>query len=266
MPAEDKYSAERILWIRPWAPNLFSFCLTRDPAFRFTPGQFARLGVERPDPDNPKNPSGRKIVWRAYSVVSASDAAHLEFFSIAIPDGEFTSALARLQVGETVYVERTNYGFFTLERFTGGTDLWMLATGTGLAPFLSMLWEPQTWQSYENLIVVHSVRYANELAYADTLAGFRNDPRFSAWGRKLRTVPVVTRGRADGALDQRIPLLIDNGRLEAAAGIPLDLERSRIMICGNPDMVDATRKTLAARGFTTSRRTRPGQVAAESYW
>lgn len=263
MPAEDKYTAERILWIHPWAPNLFSFRVTRYRGFRFVPGQFARLGVAK---DDPAKPGGRRIVWRAYSVVSASYDEHLEFYSIVVPGGEFTSELARLRVGDTLYVEKMNYGFLTLDRFEGGRDLWMLATGTGLAPFLSMLWEPKTWEDYENLVVVHSVRYPNELAYADTLRGFARHEHFAPLAHKLRYLTTVTRARVEGSLAARIPQLIGDGTLERAAQLALDLDRSRIMICGNPEMVDDTRKLLTARGFTTSRRGRPGQLAVENYW
>src|SRR5262245_22533050 len=98
-----KYTPEKLLSIRPWAPNLFSFTMTRDPGFEFVPGQFARIGVRRADAGDPKDPGGERIVWRAYSVASGRDADHLEFFSIVIPDGEFTSELARLRVGDTVY-------------------------------------------------------------------------------------------------------------------------------------------------------------------
>jgi ferredoxin--NADP+ reductase len=131
MVAPDKYTAEKILWIHPWAPNLFSFRLTRFKGFRFVPGQFARLGVKKPDPNNPKNPSGDKIAWRAYSIVSADYDEHLEFYSIVVPGGEFTSELSRLKVGDTVFVEKTNYGFLTLDRFEGGADLWMLSPAPG---------------------------------------------------------------------------------------------------------------------------------------
>lgn len=266
MVAPDKYTAEKILWIHPWAPNLFSFRLTRHKGFRFTPGQFARLGVKKPDPDNPKNPSGEKIVWRAYSIVSASYDEHLEFYSIVVPGGEFTSELARLTVGDTVYVEKTNYGFLTTDRFERGKDLWMLATGTGLAPFISILWDMKTWDEYENLIVVHSVRYPNELAYAETIEAFRTHEHFGAQGHKLHYAQTVTRGRAPGALDKRIPALIESGELEARVGLQFDHDRSRIMICGNPEMVDDTRKLLQARGFVTSRRGQPGHLAVENYW
>jgi ferredoxin--NADP+ reductase len=266
MPAADKYTAERITWIHAWAPNLFSFRLTRYSGFRFTPGQFARLGVKKPDPNNPKNPSGEKIVWRAYSIVSADFDEHLEFYSIVVPGGEFTSELARLKVGDTVYVEKTNYGFLTTDRFELGNDLWLLSTGTGLAPFVSMLWDLKNWQHYEHLIVVHSVRYPNELAYADTISAFRTHDVFAEHAHKLIYVPAVTRAKVEGALDARIPDLINSGALETRVGVKLDHARSRIMICGNPEMVDATRKLLAAEGFTTSRRGQPGNMAVENYW
>jgi ferredoxin--NADP+ reductase len=262
----DKFTAERILWIHPWAPNLFSFRISRHAGFRFVPGQFARLGVAKPDPDNPKNPAGERIVWRAYSVASADYDEHLEFYSIVVPGGEFTSELARLKVGDTVYCEKTSYGFLTTDRFEGGRDLWLLSTGTGLAPFLSILWDPRVWDSYENLLVVHSVRWPNELAYADTIAAFRRHEHFAAMGHKLHYLPVVTRAAWPGALQGRIPALIESGALERAAGIKLDHERSRIMICGNPDMVDDTRKRLSALGFAMSRRGKPGHLAVENYW
>jgi ferredoxin--NADP+ reductase len=266
MVSPEKYTAEKILWIHPWAPNLFSFRLTRFAGFRFVPGQFARLGVRKPDPGNPKNPSGEKIAWRAYSIVSADYDEHLEFYSIVVPGGEFTSELARLKVGDTVYVEKMNYGFLTLDRFEGGADLWMLSTGTGLAPFISMLWDPRTWELYENLVLVHSVRYANELAYAGTIEAFRRHELFAPMAHKLRYVQAVTRVAVPGALGSRIPAAIDDGSLEARAGLPLDPGRSRIMICGNPEMVDDTRKLLSGRGYVTSRRGAPGHLAVENYW
>jgi ferredoxin/flavodoxin---NADP+ reductase len=262
MSADSKFTAEKILSVRSWAPNLFSFRMTRDPAFRFVPGQFARLGVRRADPDHAKNPSGEKIVWRAYSIASASNAPHLEFFSIVIPGGEFTEALAGLQTGDPVYLERINYGFLTLDRFEPARDLWMLGTGTGLAPFLSMLAEPTTWTAYRNLIVVHSVRYGNELAYADQLRALRS----SGGPAQLIYVPVVTRQMFPGALDRRVPELLESGALERHVDLSLTPATARVLICGNPDMIGAARKLLGARGLATSRRGRPGQLAVENYW
>jgi len=262
MSAESKFTPEKVLSVHPWAPNLFSFRMTRDPAFAFVPGQFARLGVHRADPDNPKNPSGEKIVWRAYSVASPADAHFLEFFSIVIPGGEFSAELARLRAGDTVYLERTNYGFLTLDRFEPTSDLWMLCTGTGLAPFLSMLADTTTWTRYKNLILVHSVQYPNELAYAGSLRAMPT----GAESARLLYVPVVTRRRVPGTLSERVPVLIESGALERHTGLWIDSVNSRVLICGNPDMITATRKLLAQRGLAPSRRGKPGQLAVENYW
>ncbi|HTT11968.1 MAG TPA: ferredoxin--NADP reductase [Burkholderiaceae bacterium] len=259
MTAAPKFTAETLTSVRPWAPNLFSFTITRDPEFRFTAGQFARIGVERADPDNPKDPSGQKIVWRAYSVASPSHAAFLEFFSVVVPDGEFTSELARLRPGATIYLERTNYGFLTLDRFDPARDLWLLCTGTGLAPFLSILAETGSWNDFHNLVVVHSVRYPNELAYADAIRAMDREGR-------LHYVPVVTRRREPGTLGERVPALLESGALEAHVGLRIDAGASRVLICGNPDMITATRRLLATRGLAPSRRGKPGQLAVENYW
>lgn len=259
MNTAPKFTAETLLSIRPWAPNLFSFTMTRGSAFQFVAGQFARLGVKRADPDNPKNSSGKKIVWRAYSVASPSQASELEFFSVAIPDGEFSSELVRMRPSATLYLERISYGFLTLERFEPTRDLWMLCTGTGLAPFLAILGETSPWNAFDNLIVVHSVRYPNELAYADEIRALKGKAR-------LHYVPVVTRRSHPGALSERVPALIESGALESHVGLQIDRGASRVLICGNPEMITATRKLLALRGLNPSRRGAPGQLAVENYW
>ncbi|HTP97222.1 MAG TPA: ferredoxin--NADP reductase [Burkholderiales bacterium] len=256
MTSADKYTAQTITEIRTWAPNLFSFKTTRDRAFRFAAGQFARLGVA----------SGGEIVWRAYSIVSAPYDEHLEFYSIVVPGGAFTSQLASLAVGDAILVERRSYGFLTTERFECGRDLWMLSTGTGLAPFLSILYDLRTWESYENLVLVHGVRHRNELAYEEAIRRFKQDELFAGFDTRLIYLQAVTREAAPDALSARITALIDSGELERAAGLAIDGERSRIMICGNPDMVDDTRKLLAGRGLRVSRRGEPGHLAVENYW
>jgi ferredoxin--NADP+ reductase len=162
-----------------------------------------------------------------------------------------------------VYLERLNYGFLTLDRFEPARDLWMMCTGTGLAPFLSMLGEADTWNAYQNLVVVHSVRYPNELAYADELRALRDAPAGRA---RLHYVPVVTRRRGGGALAARVPALIENGELERHVGLTLEAAHARILVCGNPEMITATRRLLALRGMAPSRRGRPGQLAVENYW
>lgn len=263
MSASAKFTAQRLLSIRPWAPNLFSFTIARDAALDFVPGQFARLGVTAPAR---AGANGAKVVWRAYSIASPRRAEYLEFFSVVLPDGEFTSELARLRVGDEILVERVIYGFLTLDRLAPGRDLWLLCTGTGLAPFLSMLREAATWNDYGNLVLVHCVRYANELAYADEIHALAEGAKARGARAALHYVPVVTRTRVPGALTERVPALLEGGALAARVGLPIDSSMARVLICGNPDMISQTRKLLSARGFATSRRGKPGQMAVENYW
>jgi ferredoxin--NADP+ reductase len=257
MQPTEKYTVETITQIHTWTPKLFSFKTTRDQGYRFTPGQFARLGVRC---------TTGPLVWRAYSIASASYDEFLEFYSIVVPGGAFTSQLAELAVGDPILVERKSLGFLTTDRFECGKDLWMLATGTGLAPFISILYDFTTWEQYENLILVHSVRERAELAYAGAIRDWKANPLFAEYGARLHYVQTVTREPAPGALAGRITDLIQNGELESHLGIRIDRDRSRIMICGNPEMVDDTRALLLDRGLRVSRRGDPAQVAVENYW
>lgn len=256
MPSTEKYTAETITELHTWTPNLFSFKTTRDQGYRFVPGQFARLGVM----------CGTEIVWRAYSIVSAHYDEFLEFYSIVVPNGKFTSQLSTLKVGDRIFVERKSLGFLTTDRFELGKDLWMLATGTGLAPFMSILYDFKTWEAYENLVLVHSVRSEDELAYQEVIRHFEHSEYFADFASRLHYVQAVTREMVPDTLNARITDLIESGDLERAVGLAIDGDRSRIMICGNPDMVDETRALLTRRGLTVSRRGAPGHLAVENYW
>ncbi len=258
--SELRWTAERVIDIRCWTPKLFSFRLTRSPAFRFAPGQFARLGLQI------KAPNGETVLWRAYSMVSASHDEHLEFFSIVVPEGEFTSRLQHMKPGDTLLVEKSSYGFLTTDRFVQGRDLWLLSSGTGIAPFLSILHDPQIWTQYENLILVHSVREFDELAYRDEIQALPDNAILHPAKAKLHYIPIVTREKREGLLGARITHLIEDGRLEKAAGIPIHIEHSRLMICGNPEMASDLRNLLNERGFQVGRRGIPGQLAFENYW
>jgi len=254
----DKYTIEKITDVRPWTDSLFSFRTTRDRGYRFVPGQFARLGVKNHETD--------EIVWRAYSIASAAHDEHLEFFSVVVPEGAFTSRLAKLREGDEILVERKSYGFLTTDRFEAGRDLWMLATGTGLAPFLSILHDFETWERYDNLVLVQSVRTQSELAYEDLIRGFEGSEYYGEYAHKLRYLRIVTREPVPGTLRDRITRLLTSGVLEENVGLRLDHDRSRIMLCGNPEMVEDSRKLLIERGFKLSRRGDPGHLAVENYW
>ncbi|NNT95531.1 ferredoxin--NADP reductase [Stutzerimonas nitrititolerans] len=255
--SEEKFTRQRLLEVQTLTPTLFTLRTTRDSGFRFTAGQFARLGVRKP--------SG-SIVWRAYSMVSAPHDEFLDFFSIVVPDGEFTSELSRLEPGDELLVDKQAFGFLTLDRFPDGRDLWLLATGTGLAPFLSILQDFEVWQRFERIVLVYSARTGSELAYQQLIRELPEREYLEGLGSKLTYLPVVTRERVTGALSGRITTLIESGELERAADLKLTPEHSRIMLCGNPQMIEDTRALLKTRDLNLALTRRPGQVAVENYW
>ncbi|MHC8317685.1 ferredoxin--NADP reductase [Pseudomonas sp. LB3P31] len=253
----EKFTRQALLDVQPLTPNLFTLRTSRDPGFRFRAGQFARLGVTKAD---------GSTVWRAYSMVSSPHDEFLEFFSIVVPNGEFTSELSRLVVGDTLLVERQAFGYLTLDRFADGRDLWLLATGTGVAPFLSILQDFEVWERFERIILVYSVREAAELAYQSLIADLAQRDYLAGYAHKLQFIPIVTREPHPGALNGRITTLIETGELERAAAVMLTPEYSRVMLCGNPQMIDDTRKLLKQKDMNLSLSRRPGQVAVETYW
>lgn len=255
--SEEKFTRQTLTEVHGIADNLFSLRATRDAGFRFRAGQFARLGVMG---------SEGEPVWRAYSMVCAPHDDYLEFFSIVVPGGEFTTRLQRLKVGDELLVDRKAYGFLTLDRFADGRDLWLLASGTGVAPFLSILQDLEVWQRFQRIILVYSVRRGIDLAYQELIGQLRQREWLEGAADKLVYVPVVTREEIPDALHSRIPGLIENGELERAAGVPLSPEHSRVMLCGNPQMVTDIRALLKARGLSLALTRRPGQVAVENYW
>ncbi len=210
--------------------------------------------------------NGGEIVWRPFSVVSASYDEHLEFIAVLVPGGAFSERLAMLRPGDEMLVEKASMGYLTLDQLAPGRDLWLLASGSGLGPFLSILREPQVWQDFECLIVAHSVRRADELAYREDILALPSGELFEGARAKLAYLPVVTREPGATALSARLQQLLADGRLEAAAGAALTREDARVMICGNPQMAQELRQALAARGLKTTRRGVLGQMALENYW
>jgi ferredoxin--NADP+ reductase len=255
--AAPKWREERVIGYWHWTPQLISFRTTRDPGFRFVPGRYARLGLAEP---------GGDTVWRPFSMVSAASDDFLEFLVVLIEGGEFSRRFAALKIGDPVLMEKPSFGFLTLDQLAPGETLWMFASGSGLGPFLSILHDQLPWRSYKHLVLVHSVRYAADLAYREDIVAVRQAHASAGIGADLRYFPVVTREMAPRTLSARIPQLIEDGRLESAAGIPLDVATSRVMVCGNPDLAKEMRHLLTARGFATSRRGVPGQMAFEKYW
>ena len=279
----DNIQKVTVLSKTTWTPNLFSFTVSRPDSFKFTAGQFVRLGVnpsqlkyykqlsavaDTDDDDEELNETLNEDIFRAYSIVSSPFDEVLEFFSIVIPDGAFTSQLQHLEVGDELLLNTMPFGFLTLARYQKPLpkDLWLLATGTGLAPFLSMLQDLKTWEDYEHIILAYSARSTEELAYIDKIESLQED--FGSLvdnPAKLIFIPIVTREPVEGALTERLPKLLLDGTLQERAGIALDLDSTHVMLCGNPDMVEDTKETLKRLGLVMNRRGE-GNIAVENYW
>ncbi|WP_413501234.1 ferredoxin--NADP reductase [Psychrobacter maritimus] len=279
----DNIQKVTVLSKTTWTPNLFSFTVSRPDSFKFTAGQFVRLGVnpsqlkyykqlsavaDTDDDDEELNETLNEDIFRAYSIVSSPFDEVLEFFSIVIPDGAFTSQLQHLEVGDELLLNTMPFGFLTLARYQKPLpkDLWLLATGTGLAPFLSMLQDLKTWEDYEHIILAYSARSTEELAYIDKIESLQED--FGSLvdnPAKLIFIPIVTREPVEGALTERLPKLLLDGALQARAGIALDVDSTHVMLCGNPDMVEDTKEMLKSLGLVMNRRGE-GNIAVENYW
>jgi ferredoxin--NADP+ reductase len=254
-----KVVAAPIVYRHEWNSHLLSIRIARDPGYQFVPGQFARIGLADGDGET---------TWRAYSIVSAPHEPFLEFFLVVLPGGKFSARVAKLAVGEEILLEKPAQGFLTLDRFRDGADLWLIGTGTGLAPYISMLREPTTWKKFQNIVIALSVREARDLAYVDEIEALAAS--HTAGEAKLHFVKSLTRDQtatpAANILHGRLTTLTESGALEANAELPFDFERSRFMLCGNPEMVEAMRTILKSRGFAMNRRLTPGHIIVENYW
>lgn len=243
------FEAGRVVARRDWAPGLIT--LSVEAAIEpFTPGQFVNLCLEL----------GGKPVRRSYSIASAPGLP-LEFYLKEVVAGELTPALTRLEPGASVLVERKPQGFFTLAYVPPCRDLWFIATGTGLGPFISMLRAGECWQRFERVCVVHGAREASHLSYADELAALSK-----AHPGRLTYTSLVSQGEPHGALRGRVTTAFADGTLEERAGVALDPDRSHLMLCGNPDMILEVTAVLANRGLRKHRVRTPGHISAEKYW
>lgn len=262
-PGQDSaagYTLESIIWLRYWTPHLISFRLSRNPAYRFVPGQFARIGLAK---------SAEEPVWRPYSIVSTPADPYLEFFSVIVPGGEFSSRLVCLKQGDKVLLEKRAQGFLTTDRFdnvSGGRDIWLIATGTGLAPFVSMVGDPRIWQRFDHVVIVQTVRDRRDLAYGEELSILAEDIAKNHPGKLLQHIKTLTREMMADALHGRVTTLIESGELERTANFAMSDHDSRFMLCGNPQMVEDVRNLLKTRGFRMNRKMQPGHIVVENYW
>ncbi len=249
------YTAITVTTVHWWTPTLLSFTTTRPSQFKFIAGQFARIGF------------AGSAIMRPFSMVSGPMDDELEFIATIVEGGAFSALLATVKVGDALQLDPTAYGYLTLDRFQlpVASTLLMLATGTGVAPFLSMLKTFELWQRYERVVLVYSVRHAAELAYTDSVKSWVNAYQSMIGLHKtFDYLPLVTRN-SDGTRQDRINLQINNDTLATAANLQWDAATQHIMLCGNPQMVADTTAALKAKNFVMNRRG-VGNIAVENYW
>jgi ferredoxin--NADP+ reductase len=236
---------------RRWTDRLYSLQVEADVG-AFEAGQFTKLalGVHG------------EMVARPYSFVNPPRQRPYEFYYVEVPDGPLTPRLAKLEARDVVFLAPNPSGFLVLSEVPDADTLWLIATGTGIGPFLSILGTETPWTRYRHCVLVHAVRHANELTYGDTIGAIA-----ARRGEQFRMVPFVSREPHPGALEGRIPPAIGDGRLErAAGGLELCMKTSQVMICGNPDAVGGITDALKARGMKKHRRRDPGHITVENYW
>jgi ferredoxin--NADP+ reductase len=248
------FNEERVLSVHHWTDRLFSFTTTRDASLRFSNGHFTMIGLR----------VNGKPLLRAYSIVSPNYEEHLEFLSIKVQDGPLTSRLQHVQVGDTVIVGRKPTGTLVADYLLPGKRLYLLATGTGLAPFMSIVRDPEVYERFEQVILVHGVRQKDELAYHELLT--EQLPAHEFLGElvssKLRYYPTVTREAYEHT--GRVTDLIDSGKLSDDLQLPpLDPAHDRVMICGSPGMLRDLKTMLEKRGFKEGSTSAPGDFVIE---
>ena len=257
IPDHASFASVAVRWVRHWNAHLFSFAIERPPSFRFRSGEFVMIGLPGAD--------GRPLM-RAYSIASPAYADELEFLSIKVPDGPLTQRLQAVMPGDRLYLGRKPTGTLVCDALLPGKRLWLLSTGTGLAPFLSVARDPDVYERFRQVVVVHGVRRVNDLAWHDELtAQLAGDPLVGDQALlQLSYVPTVTREpfRTAG----RITDLIADGRLfgpPVAGPRRFDPDLDRVMLCGSTAMIRETAALLEAAGLSEGSNANPGHYVVE---
>lgn len=233
-----------------WSPKLHSLYV-ESPIAPFQAGQFVKIGLEVEE----------GVIGRPYSLCNPPDEKVLEFYFIEVPGGELTSRLVRLQVGDKLLVAPRANGFMVLDEVPPARHLWLMATGTGIGPFLSILDTVTPWERFEKVVLVYAVRTLEELSYQARIQALQRK-----YGEQFVFVPFISREMIEFALHGRIPQAIAAGSLESKVGLQLNATDSQVMLCGNPQMIEDTLQVLMARGMKKHKRKEPGQITVEHYW
>ncbi|MFP3019376.1 MAG: ferredoxin--NADP(+) reductase [Arsenophonus sp.] len=241
----------KIIKNQKWTNSLFSLIL-KAPIKPFIAGQFSKLSLEI---------NGQRI-QRAYSYVNPPNDNQLEFYLVTVQKGKLSPYLEALKSGDLIYVTEEASGFFVLKELPDSEILWMLSTGTAIGPFLSILQFGENLSRFNEIILVHAVRYTEDLTYLSLMK--RLEKRYNG---KLKILTIVSRENKIGSLTGRIPKLIENGKLEQAANAKINPLTSHVMLCGNPQMVKDTQEILKIqRGMDKRLRSKTGQITSEQYW
>lgn len=233
-----------------WTPTLFSIYI-RAPIEPFVAGQFTQIGLKKEG----------KMIFRPYSFVNPPEDEVLEFFYNIVPEGILTPTLATLKPGASVWVSRKAAGRFTLEQVGQAPHLWLLSTGTGSSPFLSLLRTPLLWERFSKVIWAHSVRHSVELTHQPVIEALRNQ-----YQDRFHFIPIVTRETGPDVLHERLPILIQNHALEQQSQLTLSSHQSQVMLCGNPSMIKEVTAALEAKSLSLSHPGKPGNITIENYW
>lgn len=250
----SNFLTETVTSVHHWNDTLFSFNTTRNAGLKFKNGQFTMIGIEVEG----------KPLMRAYSIASANHEEELEFFSIKVPDGPLTSRLQKIQPGDQLFIGKKPTGTLIHDNLLPGKHLYLLSTGTGLAPFLSIIKDPETYELYDKVILTHGTRYVNELAYQELFVSeLPNNEYFGDLVReKLIYYPTVT--REDFHTQGRLTELLTSGQIMDDIGLPpINIEDDRFMICGSMAMLKDLQKILEERGFKEGKNSGPGHFAVE---
>lgn len=233
-----------------WSKTLYSLYVESDIE-PFKAGQFVKMALE----------INGEVVERPYSLVNPPDHRPLEIYYIEVPNGPLTSRLVKLDSGDEILVAQRAHGFMILDEVPHAKHLWLMATGTGVGPFLSILATEKPWQCFARVVLAYAVRTLSDISYQERISQIlvKHPGQFTF-------IPFISREPSDFALSGRIPQAIIDGRLEAHVGIKISTENSQVMLCGNPQMVKDTTNALIERGLKKHRRFDPGQITVENYW
>ena len=235
-----------------WNDHLFSLSFHCPDFGDFKAGQFTKVGIETSD---------GKVLSRPYSLVNPPSNPHLEILAVPVEEGSLSPQLHKLDVGDQVKIMKPATGFLILEEVPDADTLWLIATGTGVGPFLSILAAEQVWQRYKNVVLVYAARYINDLAYVKDIKSWQQ-----RYPDQFQFVPVVSRETFEQGLNGRIPALFSEQKIQSRTKLNVTPESSQVMVCGNPEMIKEMMALLASYGLKKHLRRSPGHITMEQYW